>query len=557
MKARLGRLFGQGAVRRRTARRSYAPAWVALRKTAQVGALLSFVALFLATRWTGSPWQAWSGLFFKLDPLAALASWLHSLGAGVWSGAGKALWLSLVVIGLTLVAGRAWCGWLCPTGTLLEWLSPRPGRSDARQDEDRRFERLRTLKYVLLFILLFAALLGSLTWMIFDPLTLLERTLAHSLLPAMNGLVSGLEFSLYRFFPALGGALSRFDAWVRPVFLPDAPMPRLAPFTFALIFATLAALNWLAPRFWCRYLCPLGGMLALLSKVALLRRVVRRRDAEETPGAAGLAGEARHDCTACKLCSRRCPTGTIDPQRDFASDPAECTLCLDCLDACPRRATAFALRLEVAPRLAYDPGRRAALASLGAAALSTALLGSSGLRLREHPARLRPPGVVEDPAADGGDMPGCVRCGACWQACPTSGLQPALSEGGLEGLWTPVLTPRLGYCDYSCNACGQVCPVGAIPALSLAEKRQQVIGKAYIDTDRCLAWADGIPCIVCEEMCPLPQKAITWEVGVSPLGGEAIQRPVVNRDLCIGCGICEYKCPLPGAAAIRVVAAAV
>ncbi|MGQ9585862.1 MAG: 4Fe-4S dicluster domain-containing protein, partial [Anaerolineae bacterium] len=110
-------------------------------------------------------------------------------------------------------------------------------------------------------------------------------------------------------------------------------------------------------------------------------------------------------------------------------------------------------------------------------------------------------------------------------------------------------------CDYSCNACGQVCPVGAIPPLPLEAKRQQVIGLAYIHTDRCIPWADLEPCIVCEEMCPVPEKAI-WleEVEVQDDRGEtlALQRPHVDRDRCIGCGICEYKCPVNGEAAIRV-----
>ena len=69
----------------------------------------------------------------------------------------------------------------------------------------------------------------------------------------------------------------------------------------------------------------------------------------------------------------------------------------------------------------------------------------------------------------------CIRCGACVKVCPTNVLQPA-SSMGLEGAWTPVLVPRLGYCDYSCNACGQVCPTGAIPALTLEEKRTRVLG---------------------------------------------------------------------------------
>jgi ferredoxin len=563
--------------RRAVAGRSYAPYWVGLRKAAQILALLAFLILFLAARWPGSPLQSWAGLFFKLDPLVGLASWLSSVGSGAWLAAGKMLWLGLLTVGLALLAGRAWCGWLCPTGTLLEWLMPRRQRAGGGAGSQPP-EKLRVAKYIFLFILLLSAWFGGMAWMIFDPITLLERTLSHSLWPALNWLVTRLEFALYQVWPASGAALAAFDGWARPAVLPEVAIPRSAPFLFAVVFTAIVALNWIAPRFWCRYLCPLGGLLGLLSKAAVLRRATptrtvtasRRRSSLMNAGNrfagagddsslasagdrfAGARDDGHKNCTACKLCSARCPTGTIDPERNFASDPAECTLCLDCLDACPRQAASFRPVFRLAPRLPYDPGRREALASLGAAVISVALFGSSWLRLREHSTRLRPPGVAEDPQLDGGDMPACVRCGACLQACPTSGLQPALSEAGVEGLWTPVLVPRLGYCDYSCNACGQVCPVGAIPALSLEAKRQQTIGKAYVDQDRCLAWADGVPCIVCEEMCPLPQKAITWDEGVSIPGGQPLQRPVVNRELCIGCGICEYKCPLPGPAAIRV-----
>jgi NAD-dependent dihydropyrimidine dehydrogenase PreA subunit len=118
-----------------------------------------------------------------------------------------------------------------------------------------------------------------------------------------------------------------------------------------------------------------------------------------------------------------------------------------------------------------------------------------------------------------------------------------------------MLVPRVGYCDYSCNACGQVCPVEAIPPLALEVKRQQVIGIAVIDQDRCLPWAEGTDCIVCEEMCPLPEKAIRLE-RAEVLGQDGqprtILQPHVERRQCIGCGICEYKCPVSGEAAIRV-----
>jgi ferredoxin len=167
---------------------------------------------------------------------------------------------------------------------------------------------------------------------------------------------------------------------------------------------------------------------------------------------------------------------------------------------------------------------------------------------------LRPPGVhLVDP--DPAVFSRCIRCGTCMRICPTGVLQPAVTETGVDSIGTPVLIPRLGYCDYACNACGQSCPVQAIPPLSLAEKQVQVIGKAYIDKDRCLPWADHRACFVCEEMCPLPQKAIRLEAArVQASDGSLVmlEQPVVLRDLCIGCGICETRCPLGGESAIRI-----
>ena len=174
-------------------------------------------------------------------------------------------------------------------------------------------------------------------------------------------------------------------------------------------------------------------------------------------------------------------------------------------------------------------------------------------RAVKHPGLIRPPGAQDE----GRFLSHCLRCGECMKVCPTSGLQPTLGEAGLEGLWTPVLRSRLGYCDYACHACGQVCPSGAIPPLSLPEKRRQVIGVAVIDKDRCLPWASDTPCVVCEEMCPVPEKAI--ELGGRRLITRAdgsqdyLSRPRVVAERCIGCGICEYKCPLEGRSAIVVV----
>ncbi|MDO8971970.1 MAG: 4Fe-4S binding protein, partial [Saprospiraceae bacterium] len=270
----------------------------------------------------------------------------------------------------------------------------------------------------------------------------------------------------------------------------------------------------------------------LISKVAIFRRIV---------------GE---DCKNCGICSSHCPTATIDPDRGYSSDPGECTLCMECLEQCPRSSIKLSPGLKPADWYPYNPSRRTALASMGTAIAGVAILGSDQNARRNHQYLVRPPGSRENILSSK-----CIRCGECMRACPTSVLQPAVFEAGLEGIWTPVLISRLGYCDYSCNACGQVCPVQAIPPLTLEEKQVTPIGRAFIDQNRCIAWADHMDCIVCEEMCPVANKAIKLvptEFKKEDGTLVTVQLPVVYRERCIGCGVCEYKCPVNGEAAIRV-----
>jgi ferredoxin len=412
------------------------------------------------------------------------------------------------------------------------------------------------------------AALGSMTLLILDPLSLLTRTATTSLIPGLDYAIGALETTLLGWSPGSGlvnWVETTFRGTVLPVYQPHYAQG-VALF---LLFLAVVLLNVVADRFWCRYLCPLGALLGLVAKVQVLRPLV---------------GDG---CTDCGACVRSCRLDAVDPsgatravraaagakagganvasaaRTAVADAPArprpsigasECTMCLDCFVACPEReAMTLGTTLRPAPWEEYDPGRRAFLTAAAAGVGAVALLGTGVWRKVTNPGLIRPPGAQTESAF----LSRCLRCSECMKVCPTSGLQPALGQGGLEALWTPVLTSRLGYCDYSCTACGHVCPSGAIPKLALEQKRRRVLGVAVIDRNRCLPWAHQTPCIVCQEMCPVPDKAIVLgdqHLITRPDGTQDyLARPRVVAKRCIGCGICEYKCPLEGTAAIVVV----
>jgi polyferredoxin len=489
--------------------------WRLLRSAVQGIVLAIFLYLFLRTVRGGVPPEI-ANFFPRLDPLAGLASLLSAKTFVAGSA------LALLTIGLTLVFGRVWCGWICPLGTTLDLFHPRRWKNKQPVIP----EGARGIKHFLLIVILTSALLGSLWLLFLDPITIMIRTLTEAVYPAIDRIVTAGETTFYG-IPALRPAISALDPILRPMFLPAKPAFTAGGVLIAAFFIGIIALNYFAPRFWCRYLCPLGSMLGLIGKVAIFRREI-----------------ATSDCNNCGACARVCPTGTIRPDKNFASDPAECTLCLDCVSVCPRSGQSFPAHLRPAGWNTYDPGRRQALTAIGAAIGGVALLHTDQYLRRDLPHLIRPPGARENDL-----LAKCIRCGECVRICPGGVLHPSVAEAGVEGFWTPVLIPRAGYCQYTCNSCGQICPVQAIPPLPLEVKQTQVMGSAYIDKNRCIAWSDHQMCLVCEEMCPLPKKAIN--VDRSEFSGGA---PVMDRTLCIGCGICEFKCPVNGEAAIRVFA---
>jgi ferredoxin len=500
--------------------------WITARKWVQFLSIAAVSGLLLWSQrvfYLNNPWSSAEilvNLPLYLDPLAMLVQMLSSrklIPLGL---------LALITLVVTVLFGRVWCGWFCPIGTLQDWFSEKGKKARAYP-----FQNLRALKYILLLVLVTGAAFGNLSLMVLDPLTIYYRSMTTAVLPSLDFLISVFEKAAFQ-ISYLQPVVGTVDSWLRPTVFPLHPDHFRGGIIFGAFLVGILLLNRAAPRFYCRYLCPLGGLLGLLSKISWIR--VRIGDS----------------CSGCQSCIPDCPTGAIRSEDEIQAAASECVMCMNCPVSCPSQEISIRPGSISPGWEPYDPGRRQVLVSIGAAALGAGILQSGVQGKSIQPHLLRPPGAL-----DGELLKKCIRCGACSEVCPTNAIQPSLTESGLEGLWTPILIPRIGYCDYACNSCGAVCPVEAIPPLTLEQKRTRVIGKAYIDRDRCIAWSDESDCIVCEEMCPISEKAIHLEketrISESRETRE-ILKPVVDREMCIGCGLCEYKCPVSGEAAIRV-----
>ena len=495
--------------------------------------LLFFLTLFVKTDYAGVDELNWAvNILFRIDPFLATAAMLAAKTV-------IALMLpALATLGLTLVFGRFFCGWVCPMGSLIDASRRLVGRSVASPPRPGR----RQLKYLLLLFLLTAACFGLPLAGYLDPFSILVRGLTFSLQPGLDHAAAALFTWTYQQAPAWVNMVTEpIYGFLRQFVLPFSPkVYGLSLFSLFLLLAVLG-LSRVEPRFFCRKLCPLGAVLALTARFSLLR----------------LRG-ASAECGKCSQCRMVCPMAAIGESREIAA--GECTLCLDCVSHCPRSRFGYGIKRgggAPAPNgndQGADLSRRAVLASLAAGALAPLALPARTQARHSDPLLIRPPGALAEPDF----LDYCLRCGECMKVCIGNALHAAWLEAGLESLFTPKLIGRLGYCEYNCTLCGQVCPSGAIRKLGKSEKQAVVIGRAYFDKNRCLPYVSATPCIVCEEHCPTPDKAIKFrEVVVDNHKGDqvTVRQPYVVDSLCIGCGICEHKCPVEGDAAIRVTAA--
>lgn len=191
------------------------------------------------------------------------------------------LFLLMAFLAISLLARKAFCSWLCPIGTISEWLWL---GGDALFGRTFRVWKwvdvpLRSLKYVLLGLFVWAV-----AGMSVDDL--------RAFLASPYGLIADVK--LLDFFRHLGT-------------------------TAAVVIGVLLVASVFVQNAWCRYLCPYGALMGLASLASPLA-IVRNPDA----------------CIDCAKCSKACPSHLpVDTGRRVSS--AECTACMLCIAACPSR----------------------------------------------------------------------------------------------------------------------------------------------------------------------------------------------------------------------------
>ena len=462
----------------------------------------------------------------------------------------------LFLIVLTLVFGRIYCSVICPMGVMQDvfaWIGKKT-RPKKEQKVPYTYSPAKSvLRYSVLgvFVLAIIGGVGSLVALL-APYSSYGRIASNLLQPLYrwgnNVLASIAEhYESYAFYDT--------DVWMKS--LP----------TFIIAVVTLLIVGYLAyknGRTYCNTICPVGTVLGFISRFSFFHITF---DADK--------------CKSCSMCSRNCKASAID-FKNHTVDYSRCVTCGNCLEKCkfdalhykfatPSLKTAFP-KNEAAPATVKaaakpatkegkpaDPTLRAIFSAIAIGATAKVAKAQiieeatdkkvdGGLAdiidKEEHPRNtpLTPPGSLSARNMKNH----CTACQLCVSACPNGVLRPSTD---LMTFMQPKMAYERGFCRPECTECADVCPAGAIKPITKEEKSSIQIGHAVWTRELCVPIRDGQECGNCARHCP------TGAITMVPLDADdssSKKIPVINEEMCIGCGTCEALCPSRPLSAIYV-----
>ncbi|MEA4936939.1 MAG: 4Fe-4S dicluster domain-containing protein [Paludibacter sp.] len=440
---------------------------------------------------------------------------------------------------ITFIFGRAYCSSICPMGVYQDIVSWIRKRTSGKKNK-KRYKYTPALNIVrwsflgatvLAFLFGFSFLVGLL-----DPYSAFGRMTVHLFKPAYiagNNLLTTVLSSM--------GNHSFYKVGLYVMSLSSTIIALIT-------MVVISIMAWRNGRIYCNTVCPVGTLLGFVSKYSLLQ--IRFNN---------------DNCTLCGRCSRNCKANCID-FKNMKIDASRCINCYNCIDACKesglkyrlpdqlrlksfyRRDVAF-YRRDVACNVSTNIAnlkfnnsiiqqRRQFLTTLAITTMAAGkLMADTTLRLgpkketgRKQP--IMPPGAL---SIDKFSQK-CTSCHLCISKCPSEVIKPSFLEYGIGGMMQPMMYFERQFCNYDCTICSEVCPTGALTHLTQDEKHHTQMGVVQLHLENCIVYTDETSCGACSEHCP------TQAVSMKPYKG-SLTIPVIDQEICVGCGGCEFICP--------------
>ena len=486
-----------------------------LRRIRIILATVMFIGLtLLFLDFTGTMYH-WVGWMPRLQFLEALLA----LNVGVIG----------VLVVLTLLFGRIYCSVICPLGVLQDifgWLGKK-----AKKNRYTYSKALSWLRYGVMVLAIGCWFLGiaSIVQLLapYSAFGCIATNLLQPLWMVGNNMLSSIAayYDSYAFYHT--------DIWMRA-------LPSLVIAIITLL--VLAILAWRNGRTYCNTICPVGTLLALLSRFSWLKIQFDKSK-----------------CKNCSMCTKNCKSSCID-YKTHTVDYSRCVVCGNCIASCKYGALKF-VKVSGKSGKAVNPNQsNLSSDSRRSFLLSSALLTTAALAQQKDKMMDGGLAEIEDKVAPKRQTPlippgslsaqnmakRCTGCQLCISQCPNQVLRPS---DNLLHLMQPVMSYERGYCRPECNRCSEVCPTGAIQPITPEDKISTQIGHAVWIKKNCIQLTDGVTCGNCARHCPT--GAIEM-VPSDPNDEESPAVPAINETRCIGCGACEYLCPARPFSAIYV-----